>query len=129
MSALRLPLAALLIFTVACAQELSSPPVATHIAFINQPASVLVGEPLGPVAVAFLNVDDVVVASDGGTVTIKLAGGDTSARLVGQVSTMSVLGVANFGGLTVSKPGTGFRLVAKSAGFDSTVSQPFNITP
>ena len=63
----------------------------------------------------------------GGTVTIALGTNPSGGFLEGITSVVLVSGVANFGNLSVDKPGSGYTLVATAPGATSATSAGFTI--
>ena len=122
--------AGVLAVCVALAACLSNEPAAaTHIEFVTQPLpTVPVAEPLGNVEVALLTADGLIVSNTVLSVQVTLKGGDPTAVLGGTATTNSVVGVATFADLSVDRIGTGYKLIAKAAGFDSIVSTTFDVT-
>jgi hypothetical protein len=107
----------------------TAPPVATHIEFIAQPSDPVVSmEAVAPVEVAFLTDDDEVVTNAAGEIQVFLVTTDPAAHLFGTASAAAMSGIATFADLKVDRAATGYRLVAKAPGVDSTLSQPFAVT-
>ena len=106
-------------FTIAPAQQL---------AFTQQPNSASVGLAIfPPVAVSVENSTGGVVASDTSSVTLALTN-SAGAVLGGTLTEAAVNGVATFGDITVSAPGT-YTLTATDGTLGSAVSSSFTITP
>ena len=97
-----------------------------RLAFSTEPGS------SAPAGVPFA-VQPVVMAQDGygnlanynGPVSLTLTG---AAGLIGTANATAVKGVANFSGLAVVQPGTGYTLVASAPGLLAATSAPVNVT-
>src|SRR5690348_8680493 len=119
-------IAACALLLIACRAS-DEPAVATHLRFDQQPnASTSSAQSLGNVSVDLLTAHERTV--DGvASVQLSLIASN-GAHLLGTLSADAVHGVATFSALNVDSVGTGYRLVAKAAGLDSALSQPFNVT-
>jgi adhesin/invasin len=105
-------------------------PVASRLGFVTQPASTVAGQVvLSSVAVAALDQAGQRVAGYGGQVTVALTGSTGGATLQGTLTRTAVDGVATFDDLSLSRPGTGYRLEARATGLSSATSDPFNVSP
>ena len=62
-----------------------------------------------------------------GPVTLTLSGGAANGALRGTITVNAVNGVASFSGLTIDKPGAGYRLTATASGLGSSVSTGFGV--
>jgi hypothetical protein len=98
------------------------------LAFVVQPAGAAAGDIITPaIQVAARdtlgNTDPTFAAN----VTIRLRANPTGGFLGGTATVASVFGVANFGNLTVSAPGSGYTLVATAPGAAAAVSAGFTI--
>ena len=104
---------------------------ADHLAFLQQPATAVVGSPIKPaVTVEVLDVNNNLVSSDNtDTVTLTLANNLTGATLSGNSVTVQG-GVATFTNLSVNVVGSGYTLTGTSTGGvkTRTPSASFNIT-
>ena len=109
-------------------RDAPGPIVPTHLAFVTQPASVASMESLGNVSVAFLAPDDRVVTGARDTIEVSLVPAGEGAAIAGETRVGAIDGVASFPGLSVAKAGTGYRLVARSAGMDSVLSVEFQVS-
>jgi hypothetical protein len=68
-----------------------------------------------------------VIGSFDGTVTAALAADPGGATLGGTLSVKARAGVATFSGLTVDKPGIGYRLKVSSSGLTTATTSAFNV--
>ena len=108
----------------------TEPAVATHLGFENGPLpSAASTQSLGPITVTALTSAGHVASGASGGVEISLISSNTNAHLSGTLVAQISGGRASFTDLTVDKASVAYRLVAKAAGLDSAVSQPFSITP
>src|SRR4051812_46243234 len=125
-------LAALFAPLATCGETGTEPQLsAIKVAFSSQPTSVTAGEKMSPIAVGALNVKNVVATGATPSVTIGLVAGAGSAGavLAGTLIRDAVAGVATFDDLSVAKAGSGFKLVATSAGLVLATSDAFTVTP
>lgn len=104
-------------------------PVATQLAFTIQPAATTAGQTVTPaVRVAVQDVGGNTVATASDAVTLTLNSSDTSVRLTGTTTTNASGGIATFGDLVVSKPGT-FTLDASAPDLTRATSAAFDVAP
>jgi hypothetical protein len=68
-----------------------------------------------------------VVSSFTGKVTIALAANPSGSTLGGTLTVTAVKGLATFSGLTLNKPGNGYRLKTTSSGLTSATTSAFNV--
>ncbi len=100
---------------------------ATHLAFVQQPATAFVGQPITPaVTVAVEDSNDHLLTGDSSTVTLSLASNNFGATLGGTVSAQAVNGIATFNNVSVSSPGTGLTLLAGDGNLTGAQSAPFS---
>ncbi len=101
---------------------------ATQLIFVQQPTNSFAGAAIAPpVTVQLLdNLGNTVTSS--ATVSIRLSGGTGNGDLSGTLSVAAVNGVATFSDLSIDAPGTGFRLVAESAGLPDITSTTFDVS-
>ena len=103
--------------------------VPTQLAFSTQPGGAAAGEPLNPQpVVSVLDQNGDLVTSYNGPVTIALGNNPGNATLNGTTTVNAVNGVATFSGLAISKPGSGYTLVAAAQGLAQATSEPITIT-
>jgi hypothetical protein len=102
----------------------------THLAFVQQPTSTFVGQPLSPaVTVAVEDTSDNIVFGDSSSiVTLSLGTNAGGGTLGGSLSAQVVHGVATFNNVSLSRPGNGYTLLAADGGLVGGQSAPFNIT-
>ncbi len=105
---------------------LKAPPV--RLGFRAQPANAVALQPLPAVQVAVQDAFGGTVESTTRTVTVALGANPGGGALTGTRTVATVNGVATFADLKVSKPGSGYTLVATSSGLESATSAVFNIT-
>ena len=97
-----------------------------------QPSTTLFSAPINPpVTVQVLDSTNQVVASSTDLITIAIGANPGGGALGGTVTVQAQQGIATFSDLTISKPGTGYTLVASSSGStilqNVAVSNPFDI--
>jgi len=104
------------------------PGAAARLAFVQQPADATYGDTISPgVTVDVLDRYNNLTSSTA-AITLALSNNPTGAVLGGTIPISAVGGIATFSDLTVSKAGTGYTLVASSAGpLGSAPSSPFDI--
>jgi hypothetical protein len=104
------------------------PRPAAKLGFLTQPSEAVAGVAMSPaVRVAIQDATGATVSAATSTVTLTLGAGTTGATLGGTVSAAAVNGVATFPNLSMTKAGTGYTLVAKSANLTDATSGPFVI--
>ncbi|MGE5291322.1 MAG: hypothetical protein ACM3ML_29795 [Micromonosporaceae bacterium] len=97
------------------------PPAGATLTFVRQPTGVTTGAIILPPVVVRLTG-----LAAGRAVTLTLRG-NTGAALHGNVSTVGADGVATFSHLSISGAGSGYRLIASTAGAVSAMSAPFDV--
>ena len=113
----------------------ATPGVATALAATtNPPASVTAGQSLGNVQFTARDVFGNTATSFVGSVTVALAGGATGtgatgASLLGTTTSTANAGVVTFGGLQLTKVGTGYTLSATATGLTSATTNAVAVTP
>jgi hypothetical protein len=109
-----------------CSLAFSSEPTDT---VVGQPISAIAFTPSGPpVQVEILDGNGNLSTSSSQSVTVTLAANPGGGTLSGTTTLAAVGGVATFGNLSISQPGTGYTLEATSPGATSTTSTPFDET-
>lgn len=106
------------------------PGSASKLGFVAQPASALPGVAIAPgvvVAVQDQGGNTVPTATDNVTISIVTGTGASGAALGGTRTIKAVAGVANFGDLTVSVAGMGYRLTVASGALIGASSSVFNV--
>ena len=110
------------------ADDATHPLIPARLQFASQPAAATTSQlPLGMIRVQVVADDGQLVTSEPASVTISLASSDTAAHLAGTTTVQSAQGIATFTDLSVAHAGSDFRLVARTAGLDSTLSASFSI--
>lgn len=100
----------------------------TSLAFETEPTAIVAGDTLPPIRVAVRNALGQTITSFTGVVSISRVG-TAPGLLVGDTAVAAVAGVATFRGLTVTKAGTDYRLVAILAGVPNQLSSTFPVSP
>jgi hypothetical protein len=97
------------------------------LAFLQQPSNASANATVSPaVEVAIQDATGTVVTSATNLVTIALEG---ATGLSGTLSVAAQNGIAFFSGLTISSPGSGYKLLASSPRLTPKTSASFNIKP
>jgi hypothetical protein len=98
------------------------------LAFLVPPNNVGAGSPIDPeVKVEALDAAGSVLTQFSGTVRVALGSSASGGSLSGTMSVAATSGVAFFGTLVISSPGSGYTLVASAPGFVSVTSAPFTV--
>jgi|GEM_PF-992343 len=105
-----------------------TPGVAAKLAFTTQPAAGNSTAPLPSFAVSVEDAAGNVITSSHAIVTVALGTASGSASLGGTLTVTAFNGAATFGSVQVNAAGTGFTLVASSAGLASATSAAFTVT-
>ena len=102
--------------------------IATQLRFSIQPGSATEGSPLNPQPVVqVLDAQGNLVSSYTGAVTLVLGNNPGNASLNGTITVNAVNGVANFSGLSISKSGLDYTLVASASALNKATSLPFDV--
>lgn len=104
-----------------------APPNAVGVAFVAQPAEVVAGASLGPVAVALVDSLGDTVKANNVAITLALAGGPSAAHLRGTTTAATTDGVATFADLSVDSAAAGYALTASVDGLTPATSNGFAI--
>ena len=107
------------------------PPVATKLAFTQQPANATAGASITPaIAVTIEDAQGNPVTTATNSVTIAIGTNPAGGTLSGALTANAVAGtgVATFSNLSIDKAGTGYTLTATASGFNAATSNAFNIT-
>ncbi|WP_413558669.1 beta strand repeat-containing protein [Bdellovibrio sp. HCB209] len=102
---------------------------ATQLLFITGPSDTLAGSTLTTLVVRALDANANTATSFTGNITVAFGNNPTTATLNGTKTVAATGGSASFPGLSVSKAGTGFTLVASATGLTSNTSSSFDIAP
>jgi len=122
---------AMVLAVAACGESGSGPtlPVATRLGITVQPSNATAGAAIAP------GMQVVIVSSAGTTVTtattavtVVIDSNSLGATLLGTATVNAVNGVATFANLSITRAGTGYRLVASASGLTRATSAPFAIT-
>lgn len=97
------------------------------LAFITQPSSSVVGEPIPSMQVAVQDQNGNTITSPESSVTLAVGTSPTGGSAWGTITKMTVDGVATFNDVKVSRSGSGYTLTASSPGTTSGTSQPFKV--
>src|SRR5437867_1818026 len=120
---------AVLLLPLACTEPVRFGPAA-KLAFVVQPSAAVHDAAFSPaIVVAIQDEEGRTVTSATNSVTLEIASNPSTGTLLGTTTVEAVKGVATFTGLTIDKPGFGYRLTASSAGLTSTSSNSFEIRP
>ena len=108
----------------------SDPAPRIRLVFAQQPSASLEGQPFPtqPVVVAYDQFGNFANLSGQVTLELKNNAGIPGATLDGPKIVSAVNGVATFGGLSISKAGTGYQLIATATGLISATSMLVNIS-
>lgn len=98
--------------------------------FSSQPTSIVANAPFAPgVTVAIEDsIGNALPAATNQVTLTRGAGGDSSAVLLGGLTSNAVAGSVTFGTATLQRAGTGYTLVASATGLASATSNPFNVS-
>ncbi|MGQ0508588.1 MAG: kelch repeat-containing protein [Myxococcaceae bacterium] len=105
-----------------------NPGAAASLGFTVQPSATAAGAAITPaVRVAVLDANGNTVTGSAATVTLALGSNPGASTLTGTLSTAAAAGVATFSNLRLNNVGSGYTIVASSAGITSATSVPFTI--
>ena len=107
-----------------------TPAAASKLVFSVQPTSALAGSSISPAVV--VQVQDAagnVVTSSVAAIAMAIGTNPGTSVLSGTTPVNAIAGVATFSNLSLNKVGTGYTLVATSAGLTLATSSTFDITP
>lgn len=100
-----------------------------HLAFGQQPTNTTAGATIAPpVTVRVEDQAGNLVTSSSASVTLGIGTNPAGATLNGTTTRSAAGGIVTFNDLSLSTGGTGYTLVASSAGLIGATSQPFNVT-
>jgi len=107
----------------------ASGPVATQLAFVVEPGTIVVhGSFSPPVAVELEDASGVRVNGSTANILLHLKSGGGNGGLTGIINRAAIGGVATFTDLSIDQEGD-YTLVAVSDGVDSAFSAPFTVDP
>lgn len=102
---------------------------ATKLVYSQQPTAVVAGSAISPAVVATIrDAGSNVVTASSATVTVAIGTNPGGGTLSGTVSVAATGGVATFANLSINKAGSGYKLVASSAGLTSATSSSFTVS-
>src|SRR6185312_12319014 len=102
------------------------PPVATSVAFVQQPTTTDAGANITPaVTVEIRDQFGARLAGATNSVTLAIGTNPGSGTLGGTKTQAAVNGLATFSGLSIDNPGTGYTLTASSSGLTGATSVAF----
>ena len=104
------------------------PGPATHLGFAALPSPTAGGVMTPPVTVSIYDALGDLVTTATTSVTLAIGANGSGAVLSGTTTVAAVAGVATFSSLSVSKPGTGFNLVASATGLTGATSAAFTVS-
>lgn len=100
----------------------------TRLAFRTQPTDVDAAASMTPpTEVVVQDLAGNVVAGFFGSIQLALGTNPGGATLAGTVSAAAVAGVAQFPGLSLNRPGSGYTFIATAAGMTPVSSEPFSV--
>ncbi|HEX4633645.1 MAG TPA: PKD domain-containing protein, partial [Gemmatimonadales bacterium] len=110
--------------------DVVAPPAAppTHLAFIAEPGTTRVGDPISPaVQVAAEDSTGALAVAFTGTITVALGANPGGGTLHGTQTVSATNGVATFSTLSIDQAGAGYTLSATASNLTGTTSQGFDI--
>jgi hypothetical protein len=105
-----------------------TPGAANKVGFTSQPSSAFAGASLGTVTVEVEDVGGNVITGFTGAISLSLGSNPGSGVLAGVTTMNAIAGVATFSGLSVNRPGAGYKLSASASPLVAASSQPFDIS-
>lgn len=103
-------------------------PIATGLAFVVEPARTEPGDSISPgVQVAILDQFGQPHPTATSTVALTLGGIPSGATLTGTTTVQAIAGIATFPDLSIDQAGSGYTLVATSAGLTGAITTSFDI--
>ncbi len=98
------------------------------LAFITQPGNAVAGAPVGgPPTVAVQDAFGNTSSSSNASISMAIGTNPGGGALSGTTTKAATTGIASFTDLTISKPGSGYTLIASSAGLSAATSSAFTI--
>lgn len=102
---------------------------ATHVVFSSRPGNAIAGANLSPsIVISALDSAGNVATTFSGPVSVTFAANPGGATLNGTTTVNAVAGVASFGGISITKAATGYRLLASSGTLTNDTLPPFTIS-
>jgi hypothetical protein len=107
-----------------------TPAAPDHLLFTQQPSDTIAGQAIGPVVTVTVvdQFNNVVTGDNTDAVTLAIGTNPGGGTLRGTLTMTVSNGVATFSDLSIDKAGSGYTLVASSAGLTGTTSVGFAIT-
>ena len=102
---------------------------AAKLAFGQQPTNAQAATAISPAVTVLIQDAGGNLTTSTASVTMAIGTNPGGGTLSGTTTVAAVAGTATFSNLSINKTGTGYTLVASSAGLTSATSAPFNITP
>jgi hypothetical protein len=104
-----------------------APAAADHLSFRQQPTTIVVGDPITP-AIQVEIVDRFGnLTPSTADVSMSIGANPGGGTLTGTTLQTASFGIATFAGLSITMPGTGYTLTARSTGVTAATSDPFNV--
>lgn len=102
---------------------------ATHVVFSSRPGNAIAGANLSPsIVISALDSAGNVATTFSGPVSVTFAANPGGATLNGTTTVNAVAGIASFGGISITKAATGYRLLASSGTLTNDTLPPFTIS-
>src|SRR5256885_3517805 len=114
-----------------CGESGSGPtlPVGTRLGITVQPSNATAGAAIAPgMQVVIVSSAGITVTTATNAVTVVIDSNSLGATLLGTATVNAVNGVATFANLSITRAGTGYRLVASATGPTTATSAPVAIT-
>lgn len=107
-----------------------TPGAPASIRFSVQPSNVTAGDGIAPaIQVELVDAQGNLATASTAAVSLSLGTNPGGATLSGEATVNAVAGVATFSGLSLNQAGTGYTLVAASAGLPVVASAAFDVIP
>ena len=121
----------LLLALAACSKDSTSfAHTPTRVAFLTEPSNATVNTAIpGSIDIGIVDNTGTVRTDATSSVTLAIANNPGGATLTGTTTVNAINGIASFSGLKLDQTGTGYTLVATSAGLKSDTSAAFNVSP
>jgi len=100
----------------------------SKLAFTSEPATTIARTAIPNIQVSVQDAVGNVVVTSAAIINLRLVGDAGGATLLGSTSLSANRGIANFQGVMVSEPGSGYTIAAEASGLSAAVSKPFDQT-
>jgi len=100
-----------------------------RVVFLTEPSDAAANSPIPSIDIGIVDGTGTVRNDATSAVTIAIGTNPGGATLSGTSTVNAVHGIASFTGLSIDKAGTGYTLVASSAGLTPDTSRAFTVTP